>query len=458
MTRRAFLLIGLFYVMIAPLISAQETAIRHELVAPTPPMGWNSWDSLGLTITELQFKSKAEWLSKHLKAYGWQYLVIDDGWYLNHPENHGKPKWEYTLSKDGRYMPAESRFPSSAQGAGLKPLADYAHTLGLKFGIHILRGIPRTAVEENLPIANSSFHAAEAANKSDRCSWNPDNYGLMANAAGQAYYDSIAKLYADWGVDFLKVDCISFPYKDDEIRMLSLAIQKTGRPIVLSLSPGPTPLDKHEQLVKYAQMWRIADDTWDHWKHTGGEDWNPSGVADMFPLAAEWVPLAQPGHWPDGDILPFGYLGPLPGWGSARETRLTHVEEQTMMTLWCMFRSPLMLGADLPLTDSSEISLLTNSEVIAIDQHSTGNHPVITTDKAVVWIAQPSAADGYYVAVFNIGDAPEADRYQWRDLDLPDERYNLRDLWKHKDLGSARSLAVNLQPHAAAVYRLRLTR
>jgi hypothetical protein len=452
------LLLGLFAVEAALTGSVQTPTSHQAITAPTPPMGWNSWDSHGLTITESQFKANAEWLNKHLKAYGWQYLVIDDGWYLNDPENHGNPAWKYTLSKDGRYMPAEGRFPSAADGAGLKPVADYVHELGLKFGIHILRGIPRAAVKENLPIANSPFHAAEAADKSDTCRWNPDNYGVKANPAGQAYYDSIAKLYAEWGVDFLKVDCISFPYKDAEIRMISTAIRKTGRPIVLSLSPGPTPLAKHEQLVQYAQMWRITDDIWDHWKHTDGKDWNPSGVADMFPLAAKWIGLAQPGHWPDGDILPFGFLGPQPGWGPAREAQLTHAEEQTMTTLWCMFRSPLMLGGDLPLTDPSVLRLVTNSEVIAIDQNSTGNHPVITTDKTVVWIAQPSAGDGYYVAVFNVGNLLETVRYPWVDLGLSGKTYRLRDLWEHKNIGRAKSLTVTLQPHAAALYRLWLNR
>ena len=221
------------------------------------------------------------------------------------------------MDDSGRYTPAVNRFPSAANGAGFKPLADYVHSLGLKFGIHILRGIPKLAVEKNLPIAGSSFHAADAADSSDTCPWNFDNYGIDGSKPGaQAYYDSIAKLYASWEVDLIKVDCISSrPYKGDEIRMLSTALAKTGRPIVLSLSPGPAPLEKTDEMRKYAQMWRISNDIWDLWHST--VDY-PQGLGDQFANVAKWAGKAQPGHWPDADMLPLGYLGPAPGWGQPR--------------------------------------------------------------------------------------------------------------------------------------------
>jgi alpha-galactosidase len=167
-------------------------------LAETPPMGWNSWDGYGTTINEAQFKANAEWLAAHLKPYGWQYVVIDMEWFVTNPVAEGNSKtFPYTMDDYGRYIPPAVRFPSAANGAGFKPLADYIHSLGLKFGIHILRGIPRQAVDKNLPIAGSQFHAAEAVDKADVCPWNYDNYGVVANRpAGQAYYDSIAQLYA----------------------------------------------------------------------------------------------------------------------------------------------------------------------------------------------------------------------------------------------------------------------
>src|SRR5438067_1957461 len=236
------------------------SAESSTALASTPPMGWNSWDGYGTTINEADFKANADWLAHHLKSYGWQYVVMDMEWFVTKPVPEGNSKtFQYSIDHDGRYTPPESRFPSAANDAGFKPLADYVHGLGLKCGIHILRGIPRRAVETNLPIAGSPYHARDAADTNDTCPWNHDNYGVDASKPGaQAYYDSIAQLYASWGVDLIKVDCISSrPYKGDEIRILSVALRKTERPIVLSLSPGPAPLDKVEEMRKYAQMWRI---------------------------------------------------------------------------------------------------------------------------------------------------------------------------------------------------------
>jgi alpha-galactosidase len=334
----------------------------------------------------------------------------------------------------------------------LPPIADYVHSLGLKFGIHILRGIPKGAVEKNLPIEGSAFHAADAADKADVCPWNPDNFGLDASKpAAQAYYDSIARFYAGWGVDYIKVDCISSrPYKGGEIRMLSTALRKTGRPIVLSLSPGPAPVEKTEEMRKYAELWRISDDIWDLWHSTVPY---PQGLGDQFPRVAQWAPLVQAGHWPDADMLPIGYIGPAPGWGKARQTNLTHEEQRTLLTLWSMFRSPLMIGANLTRNDAWTTSLLTNAEVIAVDQQSSDNRPVITTETTVVWTARPGPGEDRYVAAFNLRDAQQRIHYEWKDLGLPADKYGLRDLWEHKDLGTADSLSVTLPPRGCVLYK-----
>jgi alpha-galactosidase len=269
-----------------------------QLLADTPPMGWNSWDGYGTTINEAEFKANAQWLAEYLKPFGWQYVVIDEDWFVTNPVPEGNSKnSQVVIDSFGRYTPAVNRFPSAANSAGFKPLADYVHSLGLKFGIHILRGIPRQSVERNFPIAGSDLHAVDAADTSDCCPWNFDNYGVdSAKPGAQAYYDSIAKLYAGWGVDLVKVDCISsHPYKGDEIRMLSLALAKTGRPIVLSLSPGPAPIEKANEMRQYAQMWRISNDIWDLWHNA--EDY-PKGVGDQFARAAQWAALSGPGHGP----------------------------------------------------------------------------------------------------------------------------------------------------------------
>jgi len=429
-------------------------ANAQSLLPQIPPMGWNSWDGYGTTVNELDIKANADWIAKNLKSVGWQYVVVDMEWFVTNPTPEGNSRsFDYILDNSGRYMPAANRFPSAANGAGFKPLADYVHSLGLKFGIHILRGVPKQAIAKNLPIANSAFHASDAADTSDTCPWNYDNYGLDASKpAARAYYDSIAKLYASWDVDLIKVDCVaSHPYKGDEIRIFSEALTHSGRSIALSLSPGPAPVEKIAELRKYAQMWRISDDIWDIW-HSNVQ--YPQGLGDQFANVAKWAGLAQPGHWPDADMLPLGYLGPAPGWGKARDTRLTHDEQRTLMTLWSIFPSPLMVGGDLTRADGWTTSLLTNTEVIAVDQHSRKNRPVITTDKIVVWTAKAESGTDSYVAVFNISDSAQNAKYTWKQLGLMGKHYKLRDLWQHKDLTVANSLEVNLLSHSSVLYQL----
>jgi hypothetical protein len=415
-------------------------------------MGWNSWDSYGATVGEAQVKANTDWMAAHLKQHGWQYIVVDMEWFVSNPIAEGNAtNFRYSLDDQGRYTPALNRFPSAVRDAGLAPLAQYIHAKGLKFGIHILQGIPREAVAKNLPIAGSSFRATDAANSSGTCNWNHDNYDLKDTVAGQAYYDSIARLYAGWGVDLIKVDCIaSRPYKGAEIRMLSEALRKTGRPIVLSLSPGAASLEKVNEMRKYAQMWRISDDVWDEW-HSDVE--YPRGLGDQFARVAEWAPLSEPGHWPDADMLPLGYLGPSPGWGKARQTRLSPAEQHTLMTLWSIFRSPLMMGGDLPHNDAATTALLTNDEVLTVDQHSTDGRAAVRTPDASVWTATTADGTGRYVAIFNTSERSQNLSYSWKQLGWPTGRYGLRDLWEHTESRPVDRISVRLAPHACVLYR-----
>ena len=423
-------------------------------------MGWNSWDSYGLTITETQFKANVNWLHQHLQPYGWQYVVIDEGWYLTHPQNSTHPG--YTVSADGRYLPARERFPSSGHQDSFKPIADYVHSLGLKFGIHIIRGIPREAVEKNLPIAGSEFHARDAADRSDTCRWNSDNFGVRNNAAGQAYYDSLFQLYASWGVDFVKVDCISSPYKTASIQMIERAIRKSGRPMVLSLSPGPTPIADAMDVIKSAQMWRISNDFWDLWESSSDSNGFPQSLKGQFPVLAQWAPYAGPGHWPDADMLPIGYLGPRPGWGKPRQSRFTDTEERTLLTLWAIARSPLILGANLTRMDPHTLALLTNPEVLAVDQHTNRNHPVEEAGAGknapiVLWAGYED--QDMILAIFNLTDKPaRVELPPWNQLGsqfrLKLSKYRIRDLWLRRNLGRKPSLTVILPAHGAGLYRL----
>jgi alpha-galactosidase len=417
-------------------------------------MGWNSYDAYGTTVSEAQFRANARWMSQHLARYGWRYVVIDAEWFVRNPTPSGGAAGQlFVLDRYGRYVPAPNRFPSAANGAGFKPLADYVHSLGLKFGIHILRGIPREAVARNLPLEGSPYTAAQAVDMHSTCPWSPDNYGVdTRSTAGQTYYDSIARLYASWGVDLIKADCIaSHPYAGEEIRMLSAAVAKSGRDMVLSLSPGPAPADRIAALRRYATMWRISDDVWDLWHSATAY---PQGVGDQFPRAARWAPLAEPGHWPDADMLALGYLGPAPGWGKARASRLTHAEQRAYLTLWCIARSPLFMGGNLTRVDRWTAGLLQNPEVLAVDQHAADAHQALARDGFIIWLSRPDHGGGRYLAAFNTRPRRAGLTVSWQELALPLARYDLRDLWQHRDRGDAAGLSVRLDAHGAALYRL----
>ena len=424
-------------------------------VAPTPPMGWNSWDSYGLTITEAQFRANVEVEAARLKPAGFSYAVVDEGWYLGNPEAANKPETlQYRIDQYGRYQPALNRFATAEASSGFSTLAEFVHAKGLKFGIHIIRGVPKIAVKANLPIANSSFHAENLADTTDTCPWNPDNYGVKNNAAGQAWYDAMFAQYAAWGVDYVKVDCIaSHPYKAEEIHMIHNAIVKTGRPIVLSLSPGPSALADAEALGKNAQLWRISEDVWDRWQKPKDSDF-PQGLKNQFAVIDSWTKYVKPGNWPDADMLPLGTLGPVPGLGSPRQTAFTHDEQRTLVTMWSIARSPLFFGGNLTQLDDWTASVLTNRDVIAMDQQGSGQHLAATDGDVVAWTSM--AADGaVYLALFNLGDAPVAVKSPFTHYGLGAGKYTSRDVWSKTDRPASADVTGNIPPHGTLLFALK---
>ncbi len=444
------LLATAFYGIALSLIPTAKTTAQSQahLLAPTPPMGWNSWDAYGTTVRESEVKANADYMADKLARFGWQYIVVDIEWYATNPKTHGYiPGGTVAMDRYGRFIPAPGRFPSSANGTGFKSLADYVHSKGLKFGVHIMRGIPRKAVEENLPIEGSPYHAADVANKQDICHWKgmEDTYGVdMSKPGGQAYYDSIARLYASWGLDFIKADDMSQPFHQAEIHGLSVALRKTGRPIVLSLSPGPAPLDKYDVLKANAQMWRISGDFWDSWPK----------LKHQFDLTHAWENDVHPGGWPDADMLPMGKIGIRAEVGEPRMTAFTPDEQKTMMTLWSIFRSPLMFGGDLPSNDAATMRLITNPEVLAVNQHSTGGHQVYRQGDTISWLAEKPGSKARYVAVFNVGDTAHHIDLHWNALGVQAREATVRDLWDGRDLGRAAGVAVDMRPHSSVLYEV----
>ncbi len=423
-------------------------------VAPTPPMGWNSYDAYCGDVTEQEVKANADYLALHMARYGWKYVVIDFYWYFSHTlPSMVQDTWGFNMDDYGRLVPAPNRFPSAAHGQGFKPLADYVHSKGLKFGIHIMRGIPREAVRKNLPILGTSAHAQDVADMGNACNWSTAMYGVdVSNPAGQAYYDSIVALYAKWGVDYIKADDMSWAekparenYHGPEIAALHRAIVKSGRPIVLSLSPGPAPVAQAAHLEENANLWRISGDFWDDWK----------SLERQFSLCRAWAPHIGPNHWPDADMLPLGRLCIRGYRDPERQSRFTPAEKQTHLTLWAIFRSPLMMSGDLPTLDEATLGLLTNSEILAVDQHSTRNRELFTRGKQVAWVADNPGSREKYVAVFNLDDqAPAEVTVRWNELGLG-MKCAVRDLWEKKDLGVVDSIfAPKIGPHGAGLYRI----
>lgn len=417
-------------------------------LAPTPPMGWNSWDSFGTTVREDEVKANADFIAKNLAKYGWQYVIVDIEWYQPNAKAHGYiPRGAVTMDEYGRFLPSPNRFPSAADGTGFKALADYVHSRGLKFGFHIMRGIPREAVDKNLPIKGTNYHAADIADKVNICHWEgmEDTYGVdMSKPGAQAYYDSLAELWASWGADYIKADDNSTPPRASEILALHEALKKSGRPIVLSLSPGPFDPMYADFLKTSAQLWRISGDFWDNW----------DALKRQFEIAHSWESYVQGNSWPDADMLPLGHIGIRSERGKDRASLFTHDEQYTLMTLWSIFRSPLMFGGDLPSSDAFTISLITNPEVLEVNQNSTGGHQSYHKGDAIAWTADVPGMRAKYVAVFNIGDTPKTIDLKWDEVGADMESPDVRDLWTRKDLGKQASIHISLRPHASVLYKV----
>jgi len=418
--------------------------------ASTPPMGWNSWDCYGPTVVEKEVKANADYMAKHLKKFGWEYVVIDIRWYVDNDKAHGYNEKDpsFVMDEYGRFMPSPVRFPSSANGKGFKPIADYIHARGLKFGIHIMRGISKEAVKKNCPIMGSKARAADIYNTDQLCPWLKDMYTVDYQKEGaQEYYNSLFNLYASWGLDFVKVDDLSVPYHQGEIEMIRRAIDQTGRKIVLSTSPGETPIKNSEHVKTHANMWRIVDDFWDNWPQLKKE----------FEVCNRWAPNIGDGHFPDADMLPLGHIGIRAERGDDRMCSLTKDEQILMMSLFAIFRSPLMFGGNLPDNDEFTLSLITNKAVLAVNQHSANNRQLFNTDDLVAWTADDPKSGDKYLAVFNISDngkVSEKIAVRLSQLGVKGTCV-VKDLWTNKVVGNfGDEFAPVIKRHSAGLYRI----
>ncbi len=438
--------------------------------AATPPMGWNSWDSYGAGVGQDDALANADYMAQNLKSHGWNIITIDIQWYepLAHTTEYRKGA-ALEMDANGRLLPAPNRFPLTRESRSFKPIADYLHAKGLKFGLHLMRGIPRQAVDrDNVPILGTNLHAADIVDRVNYCQWNTDMWGIdMSKPGAQEYYNSVFAMLASWDLDFVKVDDLTGHLP--EIEAIRKAIDETGRPIVLSISPGPSRTSDGAFLATHANMWRISGDFWDSW----------GALYSQFANTDSWTPFRGAGHWPDADMLP---LGNVRAWQRKDNwTHFTHDEQYTLMTLWSIARSPLIMGGNMPMNDEFTLSLMTNDEVIAVDQHSAKNKQVWNRNNHVVWEADAPDSPDKYVAIFNASPAPVAGRHRGGPATGPAPTAvaitpaatqpacisvlltdlgligpcKVRDLWVQKDLGTVTTeISAMINSHGAVLYRV----
>jgi hypothetical protein len=447
--------------------------------AMTPPMGWNSWDAFGSSVKEEQVLANADYMEKNLKSHGWDLITIDIQWYEPTAQKDQYRRGAILeMDANGRLLPAPNRFPMTKATHSFKPMADYLHAKGLKFGLHLMRGIPRQAVDQNVPILGTPVRAATIANKANSCFWNTDMYGVdMSKPGAQEYYDSVFALMASWDLDFVKVDDLAG--KRPEIEAIRKAIDKCGRPILLSVSMGSRATEG-EHISANANMWRISFDFWDNW----------SSLYSQFNNTNDHSPYRGPGHWPDADMLPFGHVKT---WEvPAHYSRFTQDEQYTVMTLWSIARSPLIMGGDMPDNDAFTLALMTNDEVIAVNQKSTNNKQLFNANNKVAWVADVPESSDKYVALFNTSPAPVGGGRRGRGFGpggptgpnsvpaptpapvpadpnalLPTQisvpladigltgPCRVRDLWAHKDMDPVSgTLSATISSHGTVLYRV----
>jgi hypothetical protein len=451
-----FLLAGM---LLVKSLSAQEVANpAASSPAARPPMGWNSYNSYGSAVHEDEIKANADYMAQNLKQYGWQYIIVDFLWSYDNPPGSliGNPfqkrlddgsyiPW-LAMDEWGRLQPNTDKFPSAFGGKGFRPLSDYVHSLGLKFGIHVMRGIPRQAVWARSPVQGTKgITADQIADTNSTCPWMNHMYGLdMRKPGAQEYLNSLLSLYAAWDVDFIKVDDIARPYSTAEIEGYHKAIDHCGRPIVLSLSPGETPLRDSTHVQRYANMWRMADDFWDNWKE----------LLKMFDYAKSWEGIGGPGHWPDCDMIQIGKISKRGPVGPERYSRFTEDELMTHMSFWCLYRSPLMLGGNLPDNRELEKRLFSNDEVLNVNQRGEDPRQLYKKDGRMVWVSKMGDGGGWYAGLFNIGETAQEVAIDLSTLGWKG-KVAVRDLWEKQDRGIFKKLySQKIPAHGVALIRL----
>jgi alpha-galactosidase len=454
----------MFYLIILTLFSHHVSANR----------GINSWDSYLEGMNETIFLTQAAYVRDNLAQYGYIFNVIDAGWQNDENGN---------VLIDGNGLPVVDvkKYPSSAGGKGFGPLADQIHQMGLKIGLWLIRGIPKAGADQKLPILNSNLTLDLAATNSTPCAWDKANYGsTYPSQAAIDYYTSLAQRFADWKIDFLKVDCMwpNLPYNqsrpqlffDEDLIGMGTAFKE--KEFVVSLSPGISLNPSNGSFVdrnKLASAYRVSEDLWDVYD-SNSTSYFPSTVKEKLKKAqwyAQNIALSSYAR-PDFDMLPLGYMYHDGGASGPGPTLLSHDEQYTVMTLWCITGAQLIFGGRLPLeaNDTFTLPLITNAEVLRSQNESNYRWPVVpitdpTNEIHNAWAAQDayrncSGIFCMWVALFNTNPTVEVVSISLADVFVPAGfSVCVTELWSNTKLDQVTDvLSATVNGHGALMFYL----
>jgi alpha-galactosidase len=370
-----------------------------EQIALTPPMGWNSWNCWAQNVSDKNVRSSAKaMVESGLINHGWTYINIDDTW---------------QGSRGGQFnaLQPNDKFPD------MKGLCDYVHSLGLKIGVY------------STPWITSYAGYPGGSSDDPNGSWQRlGDYESNKRLGKYAFDTNDAMQYGQWGIDYLKFDWHT--HQETQIAAMANALKASGRDIIYSLSAGMS-FDKAALCAKLANCWRTTSDIRDGWtKKQVSETW-AVGVTEIWQEHLKWAPFSGPGHWADADMLVVGKVG----WGTPHPTKLTPDEQYTHISLWCLWSSPLLIGCPLDQLDDFTRNLLTNDEVLALNQDPLGK---MATQISMVGNARVLVKDledgSKAVGLFNTGNEPNAVKVTWEQLGINGEQ-TVRDLWRQKQIG-----------------------
>jgi len=420
----------------------------QQKVGQTPILGWSSWSFIRKHPTAAKIEAQARALKRSgLQKMGYKYINLDDFWY-GCPGKQGP-----YVGKYGRWVTDSSKFPPHGNTNGIKVLADYIHSLGLKFGIYVTPGISKQAVRKNTPIKGMPYTADQIAEPSVK----ENNYncggmvGINYNEPGaQQYINSWVDMLAKWGVDFIKLDGMTNRNTAD-IKAWSRAIKQSGRPMVLDITQGSYTKAIVPTLMKYANQWEFAPDIECYSCEKNGSSYpltRWTNVEKRFNYVAEWQPYAGPGGFNDYDSIEIG---------NGSKDGITPAERQTQLSLWALASSPFILGVDLTHLNKRDLQkYLKNTAVLAVDQDGIAAKRLVNTSKRQVFAKMEPNGDAI-VGLFNISDKTEKVSIKASDMGLPESEhsYSLHNLWTDNMKKTSGTISATVPSHGVVLYRIR---